>query len=110
MPNDPAAGRVRRVGAGRKKKVASDPELERNLISVLEVRTAGDPDEEDVVWTDFSPREIAEKVAALGTPVSPPVVRDWLDDQGLALHKIAKVLAGGRSPDRDAQFLSLIHI
>jgi len=71
---------------------------------VLEVRTAGDPDEEDVAWTDFSPSQIARKVAQMGTPVSPQVVRHWLEDEGLALHKIDKVLAGGQSPDRDAQF------
>jgi hypothetical protein len=34
--------------AGRKKKVESDPELEQNLKSVLEIRTAGNPDEPDV--------------------------------------------------------------
>jgi hypothetical protein len=70
----------------------------------LQSRTAGDPDEPDVLWTDLSPPEIAAAVTDLGTPVSPPVVRDWLDDQGLALHKIEKVLHGGESADRDAQF------
>ena len=110
LPEDPAEGQVRRPGAGRKKKVESDPELEQNLKSILEVRTAGNPDEADVLWTDLSPRQIAEAVAGLGTPVSPPVVRDWLDDQGLALHKIAKVLAGGQSPDRNAQFLRIAEL
>jgi hypothetical protein len=89
------------------KKVDSDPKLERNLKSVLEVRTAGDPDEQDVLFTDLSPRQIADEVAKLGTPVSPPVVRDWLADQGLALHKIAKVVEGGQSPDRNAQFMRI---
>ena len=78
--------------------------LKQNLKSLLEVRTAGDPDEPDVVWTDFTSSQLAAAAADLGTPVSPPVVRDWLKEQGLALHKIAKVLAGGKSPDRDAQF------
>lgn len=87
-----------------KKKIEAEPRLEQNLKSVLEVRTAGDPDEEEVAWTEFSPSQIAEKVAEMGTPVSPHVVRDWLEEEGLALHKIAKVLAGGQSPDRDAQF------
>ena len=32
------------------------------------------------------------------------MVRDWLKDTGLALRKIRKVLAGGTSPYRDAQF------
>jgi hypothetical protein len=82
----------------------AEPELERNLKSVLEVRTAGDPDEEQIVWTEFSPTQIAEQVAEMGTPVSPHVVRDWLAEEGLALHKIAKDVAGGQSPDREAQF------
>lgn len=86
------------------KKVESEPKLEQNLKSVLEIRTAGDPDEAEVLWTDLSPNQIARAVADLGTPVSPPVVRDWLQDQGLALHQIEKTLEGGESPDRDTQF------
>lgn len=31
-------------------------------------------------------------------------MRDWLKDEGLALHQIGKNIAGGSSPDRDAQF------
>ena len=74
---------------------------------MLAVRTAGDPDEEQRLWTEFSPGQIAEQVTALGTPVSPHVVRDWLAEEGLALHKMAKDLAGGHSPDREAQFQRL---
>lgn len=81
-----------------KKKIESEPELVQNLKSVLEIHTAGDPDDEEFLWTDFSPAQLAEQVANLGTPVSPRVVRDWLEDEGLALHKIAKVLAGGGRP------------
>src|SRR5271169_4082740 len=36
LPHDPAAGRVRRPGGGRKKKVETEPQLEENLKSVLE--------------------------------------------------------------------------
>ena len=86
------------------KKIEADPQLEENLSSVLQIRTAGDPDDEDSVWTDLSPREIADVATNLGTPVSPTVVRNWLDGLGIALHKIAKTLAGGHSPDRNAQF------
>lgn len=63
-----------------KKKVEAEPELARNLKAVLEVRTAGDPDQPNVLWTDLSPREIAETVTAQGTPVSPPVVQRWMED------------------------------
>lgn len=78
--------------------------LEQNLKSILDVRTAGDPDEPDVLWTDLSPRQIAEEATALGTPVSPPVVQDWMEEQALARHQIEKTLEGGQSPERDAQF------
>ena len=77
---------------------------------MLEVRTAGDPDAEEVRWTDLSPRVIAETVTNLGTSVSPTVVRNWLDDQGLRLRKIRKTLAGGHSPDRNAQFLRIAEL
>lgn len=72
--------------------------------SFLDVRTAGDPDQTEFKSTDFSPTFIADEVGKLGTPVSPHVVRDWLDDQGMALHKMAKEIAGGMSPFRNTQF------
>ena len=76
----------------------------QNLNSLIETRTAGDPDAEQSLWTEHSPAEIAELAADLGTPVSPQVVRDWLTQTGLSLHKMVKDLAGGQSPDREAQF------
>jgi hypothetical protein len=87
-----------------KKMVETQPKLAANLKSVLEVRTAGNPDDADVLWTDLSPGQIAAAVTERGTPVSPPVVRNWLKEQGLARHKIEKTLAGGASPDRNTQF------
>lgn len=72
--------------------------------TLLAERTAGDPDDERIVYTEWTPPQIAATVTKMGTPVSPSVVRDWLADQGLALHKMDKSLAGGQSPNRDAQF------
>jgi hypothetical protein len=108
-PNSTNYPTIRRLGAcagqaAVEKKVVTEPQLERNLTSLLAERTAGDPDDEQVAWTDLTPPQIAAEVTEMGTPVSPAVVRDWLEDQGLALHKIEKSLAGGESPDRDAQF------
>jgi hypothetical protein len=57
-----------------------------------------------VLWTDLSPRQIAVAVGEMGTPVSPPVVQEWMEGQGMARHQIEKVLEGGQSPDRDTQF------
>lgn len=107
LPQDPAAGRIRRPGAGRPPKITPGSEVEQNLQSVLETRTGGNPDDEKIIFTDLSPVKLAETVAELGTPVSHETIRGWLDDQGLRLRKIQKVLPGGSSPDRDAQFLRI---
>jgi hypothetical protein len=57
-----------------------------------------------VLWTDLSPQQIANAVTDLGTPVSPLVVQNWLEEQDITRRKIEKVLEGGQSPHRDAQF------
>jgi hypothetical protein len=44
-------------------------EAEDHLISLLDVRTAGDPDDEDIIFTDLSPATLADRMAALGTLV-----------------------------------------
>ena len=41
------------------------------------------------------------------TPASDDLVRRWMDEQNLRLRKIDKVIAGGHSEDRDAQFLNI---
>jgi DDE family transposase len=81
-----------------------DSPLEQNLKSVLETRTAGDPDDASIVFTDLSPARISLTMAKMGTPVCADVIRHWMDEHDLRLRKIAKDLAGGHSPDRDTQF------
>jgi len=67
--DDPAAGPSASPRCGSKKKIASKSSEEENLISCLEVRTAGDPDDEDIVFTDLSPRILSGHLEAMGTPV-----------------------------------------
>ncbi len=104
LPDDEAKDRIRRKGAGRKKATKTEPELESNLFSVLRHRTAGDPMRMDVMWTDLSLRQISDELACLGTPLSPPIIKEWLHDHGIGKRKIIKVIPGGQSPDRNAQF------
>ncbi len=103
LPNDPAAGHVRRPGAGRKKKLLPDSLAEQHRKSVLETRTAGDPDDATLVCTDRSPALLSVTMAKMGTPVCAEVMRHWMDEHDLRLRTIAQDLAGGHSPDRDAQ-------
>lgn len=113
LPEDPAAGRQRRPGAGRKRATEEQPELEDNLYQVLQVRTAGDPDDPDdpdVLWTDLTLPAITEELACMGTPVSEPTVESWLKDHGISRRQIDNGLPGGHSPDRDEQFEQFEHI
>jgi len=74
------------------------------LISCLEVRTAGDPGEEDIVFTDLSPRSLAERLDEMGTPVGRDAITTWLDEAGIRRRQIRKDISGGEHPDRNAQF------
>ena len=87
-----------------KKSLAQLAPVEQNLKSVLETRTAGDPDDATIVFTDLSPARLSATMAKMGTPVCAEVIRHWMEEQDLRLRKIAKDLAGGHSPDRDTQF------
>jgi hypothetical protein len=71
---------------------------------VLETRTAGDPDDATLVFTDLSPARLSVTMAKRGTPVCAEVIRHWMEEQDLRVRKIAKDLAGGHSPDRDTPF------
>ena len=73
-------------------------------MSCLDVRTAGSPDEEEIIFTDLSSRELSEQLDAMGTPVGRDAIATWLHDAGIRHRQIRKDLAGGEHPDRDAQF------
>jgi len=74
------------------------------LRACLDVRTAGDPDDEAIIYTSLSPRELSDQLTEIGTPVGRDAIATWLDNAGIRRRQIRKDLAGGEHPDRDAQF------
>jgi len=105
---DPVGDRIRRPGAGRPVTEEKHPEVAEQLEETLKYRIAGDPMDDRALWTDLRPRELAEQIAEeTGTRVSDGIVRRLLKSLGCGLRKIAKVLPGGESPDRDTQFCYL---
>jgi len=76
----------------------------------MQTRTAGDPDDENIVFTDLTPRKLEQQLDRLGTPASDDVIRQWMEDHKLRLRKIRKTIAGGTSPDRDAQFQNIARL
>jgi hypothetical protein len=95
---------------GRKKASIACPELEENLRDVVRDHTAGDPMQEDVVWTYLSPPEIAEQLETRGTPVCADTVRDLLDELGFVQRKAQKRLSMGATPFRNEQFENIARL
>jgi hypothetical protein len=110
LPDDPAGKRVRKPGGGRKKTEVKHAALIQQVQDTMKDRTAGDPMREDVVWTDVTPQEISDSLQAQGVSIGPRIVRRMLDTLGFARRQMAKVLPGGDSPHRDAQFRPVSHL
>jgi hypothetical protein len=99
----PAPGRVRQIGAGRRKVEEVQPAVRRYLTRILAETTAGDP-MSLLKWTGKSTRTIAEELTRLGYPLHWGTVARCLHDMGYSLQANRKTLEGRQSPGRDAQF------
>ncbi len=110
LPDDPAGGRVRKPGGGRKKTEVAQVNLIQQVQDTIKDRTAGDPMRQDVVWTDLTPQEISKSLQAQAVCAGPRIVRRILDGLGLARRQMLKVLPGGDSPHRREQFRHLAHL
>ncbi|MGH9440271.1 MAG: ISAzo13 family transposase [Terriglobia bacterium] len=83
---------------------ASTPALIESFETVIDTRTAGDPMQEGVLWTNLTRSEIAMGLAEEGFEVSTTVVDRLLDHFDFRQRKAQKVKTMGESQDRDAQF------
>jgi hypothetical protein len=101
---------VRKPGGGRKKTETQHPGLIDQVQRSIENRTAGDPMRHDLVWTDLTPREIANTLRDQDLWVAPRIVRRILDTLGFARRQIAKVLPGGETLDRDPEFRHVVYL
>jgi hypothetical protein len=95
--------RVRRPGAGPKRKRDVDPELLVILDSLVEPESRGDP-MSPLRWTIKSTRVLAAELTRLGHKVGANLVGDLLHYLGYSLQANAKVTEGAQHPDRDGQF------
>ena len=111
LPDDPVGNRIRRPGAGRPTIEEQQPEVIQHVQQIIQHRTAGDPMREEVTWTDLTPCDIASHLyQEFDTQIAPQIVRRILGDLNFGLRKIAKVLPGKESPDRDRQFLRIAEL
>jgi len=99
----PEPGRVRQMGAGRKKVSDHDPRLTDALERLIDPDTLGDP-ESPLRWTSKSTRTLAAQLTRQKHPVSHTKVAQLLGEQGFSLQGNRKTEEGQDHPDRDAQF------
>jgi transposase len=95
--------RIRKEGAGRKKTVDMDPTLIRDLESLIEPITRGDP-ESPLRWTCKSVRRLSQELNQMGHQTSHRMVAELLHELGYSLQSNQKTIEGCDYPDRDAQF------
>ena len=98
-----AGTRVHQAGGGRKAIKDIDAGLLRELQSILEETTAGDP-MSLLKWTTKSTRGLAEELTRRGHPVSGRTVARRLHDLDYSLQSNRKTIEGSDHPQRDAQF------
>lgn len=99
----PPDGRLRRIGAGRKKIESNDPKLLVLLDRLIEPETLGDP-ESPLRWICKSTRTLAEQLTKQKHPISYVKVAQLLHEQNYSLQSNRKTEEGEDHPDRDAQF------
>lgn len=95
--------RIRKKGGGRKKLKDINPDITKELESLVESVTRGDP-ESPLLWTSKSTYKLADELTAKGHKVSQRTVCDLLNDLGYSLQSNRKTKEGKNHPDRDAQF------
>ena len=98
-----APDRTRRPGGGRKRAVAKDPRLLRDLDALVEPTASGDPDS-PLRWTAKSVRALATELQHMGHDVSYHLVGNLLHQLAYSLQANRKTREGPQHPDRDAQF------
>jgi hypothetical protein len=64
----------------------------------LEVQTAGDPDDEEILFTDLSPRLLAERLDQMGTPVGRDAIATWPRAPGFVFDRFAKTFPEESTP------------
>jgi transposase len=87
-PNEPGQ---RRPGGGRKGYDETHPDIDAQFLAVLKEHTAGDPMDDQVVWTDLTPQEIAHRLEQeQQVKVSRSVIRKLLKKHGYHRRKAQK--------------------
>jgi len=95
--------RIRRPGAGRRKILDINPKLKKNLESLIEPYSRGDP-ESPLRWTTKSLRKLSSELKEMNNNVSHEYIAYLLRSMKYSLQSNRKTKEGDNHPDRNAQF------
>lgn len=95
--------RIRKPGGGRKKLQDINPNIMKDLESLVEPVTRGDP-ESPLRWTSKSSYKLANELSEQGNKVSQRTVCNLLKDLDYSLQGNRKTKEEGNKTDRDGQF------
>ncbi len=95
--------RIRKTGGGRKRLMDKNPALMKDLDTLIDPLTRGDP-ESPLRWTCKSTYKLSEALRKKGHKVSQKTVYLMLQELGYSMQANRKIKEGNQNPDRDAQF------
>jgi len=95
--------RIRRSGGGRKSIISLYPEVEQELLKIIEESTQGDP-ETPLLWTSKSLENLKNALEDLGWSISAPVISAILEKNEYSMQANKKRFEGETTENRDSQF------
>jgi hypothetical protein len=92
LPNDDNSNdRIRKPGGGRKPYYEKYNNINEQFLDILIDHTAGDPSNKDIIWTNLTPKEIADRIAEKYTlGVSETVIRKLMEKHNYRRRKALK--------------------
>jgi hypothetical protein len=103
--------RIRTAGGGRKRYDETFAEIDAAFLEVVKDYTAGDPMNEQVLWTNLPPREIADRLAeAHGIRVGVKVIRKLLKKHNYRRRKAQKKQTMKEVPNKEEQFENIARL
>lgn len=103
--------RIRKAGGGRKRYDETFPEIDEEFLEVVKDYTAGDPMNAKVLWTNLTPREIADRLAEQhGIRVGVKVIRKLLKKHHYRRRKAQKKQTMKEVSHRAEQFENIARL
>lgn len=96
--------RIRNAGGGRHSKTSKDPRIEEVFLLILKDHTAGNPQKENVLWTDLSCTEIKDKLKEKGVKVGRRIIKKLLYKHHFKKRKIQRRRTLKHVENRNEQF------